>query len=223
MCHPERRKPGALRRNVHDVSGANDLLYRDDRNMTETIVSMHVPKIELPELYTAMNLTFATAITADAAELAALHAATSEDLTRRFGPGFWSSPPSERGILANMRLPKFSRTIIARTNRRIVGTLRLATKKPWAIDTAYFTPADKPLYLTGMAVVPALQHRGIGRLLLNQAQEIARAWPADAIRLEAFDASAGAGPFYAKCGYREVAHVIYKKDPLIYFEQILST
>jgi len=35
-----------------------------------------------------MNLTFATATTADAAELAALHAATSEDLTRRFGPGF---------------------------------------------------------------------------------------------------------------------------------------
>ena len=73
-----------------------------------------------------------------------------------------------------------------------------------------------------MAVHPELQRNGIGRLLLNEAEEIARAWPADAVRLDAFDATAGAGPFYAKCGYREVARVVYKKDPLIYFEQILS-
>jgi GNAT superfamily N-acetyltransferase len=169
-----------------------------------------------------MKLVFATAINTDAPELAALHSAVADDLTRRFGHGFWSSPPSEQGILANMRLPKFSRTVIARSNRRIVGTLRLATKKPWAIDTAYFTAADKPLYLTGMAVHPDLQRNGVGRLLLKKAEAIASAWPADAIRLDAFDAAAGAGPFYAKCGYREVAHVIYKKDPLIYFELILS-
>jgi GNAT superfamily N-acetyltransferase len=177
----------------------------------------------LESLFTAMNLAFATATTADAPELAALHAAASQDLTRRFGPGFWSSPPSERGILANMRLPKYSRILIARSNRRIVGTLRLATKKPWAIDTTYFTPADKPLYLTGMAVLPAHQRNGMGRLLLKEAESIAHSWPADAIRLDAFDATAGAGAFYVKCGYREVARVIYKKDPLIYFEQILSS
>ena len=171
---------------------------------------------------TEMKLTFATAATADAPALAALHAGASEDLDQRFGHGFWSSPPSERAILANMRLPKFSRTVIARTNRRIIGTLRLATKKPWAIDTAYFTAAAKPLYLTGMAVHPTHQRKGIGRLLMKQAESIARAWPADAIRLDAFDAAAGAGPFYAKCGFREVAHVVYKEDPLIYFEKILS-
>ncbi len=168
-----------------------------------------------------MKLVFALATNSDAAELATLHSATSEDLTRRFGPGFWSSPPSERAILANMRKPKFSQTLIARSNRRIVGTLRLATKKPWAIDTVYFTPADKPLYLTGMAVLPTLQRKGVGRLLLKEAASSARAWPADAIRLDAFDAAAGAGPFYAKCGFREVARVIYKKDPLIYFELTL--
>jgi GNAT superfamily N-acetyltransferase len=168
-----------------------------------------------------MKLVFAIAANTDAAELAALHAAASEDLTRRFGHGFWSSPPSERGILANMRLPKFSRTLIARSKGRIVATLRLATKKPWAIDTSYFTPTDKPLYLTGMAVHPSLQRKGIGRLLMKQAESIVRTWPADAIRLDAFDAAAGAGSFYAKCGYREVAHVTYKKDPLIYFELML--
>jgi hypothetical protein len=46
--------------------------------------------------------------------------------------------------------------------------------------------------------------------------------PADAIRLDAYDAQAGAGPFYTKCGYRELAHVVYKNNPLIYFERILT-
>jgi predicted N-acetyltransferase YhbS len=179
-----------------------------------------------------MNLSFAAATPSDAPEIAALHRAVAENFTLRFGQGSWSSSATERGILANMRLPKFSRTIVARRDGRIVGSLRLHTKKPWAIDTAYFTPATHPLYLTGMAVHPTLQRQGVGRLLLEEAEATAvypasRSWdlgkPADAIRLDAFDSPIGAGPFYAKCGYRELAHVAYKNNPLIYFEQILPT
>jgi len=172
-------------------------------------------------LDTTMKLAFADATESDAAVLAALHSAVAQDLTQRFGQGFWSSAPTERGVLANMRMPKFSRILITRTNRRILGTLRLATKKPWAIDTAHFTAARRPLYLTGMAVHPDFQRKGIGRLLLKEAEAVARAWPADAIRLDAFDAEAGAGPFYEKCGFREVARVVYKQDPLLYFELVL--
>jgi GNAT superfamily N-acetyltransferase len=72
-----------------------------------------------------------------------------------------------------------------------------------------------------MAVHPDLQGRGVGRLLLKEAENVARAWPADAIRLDAFDAEAGAGAFYAKCGFREVARVTYKRNPLVYFEMVL--
>ena len=169
-----------------------------------------------------MKLVFTIAAESDAPALAALHFAASEDLTRRFGQGFWSSSPSERGLLVNLRRPKFSRTLIAHSGSRIAGTLRLATKKPWAIDIARFTPAVRPLYLTGMAVHPDLQRLGVGRLLMKEAEANARAWPADAIRLDAFDNVAGAGPFYAKCGYREVAHAIYKEDPLVYFELVLT-
>jgi GNAT superfamily N-acetyltransferase len=169
-----------------------------------------------------MKLAFATAANPDAAALAALHSAVAEDLTRRFGRGLWSSAPSERAVLNDLRKPKFSRIVIARSGGdRIVGTLHLATKKPWAIDTAYFTKVTRPLYLTGMAVHPEFQRQGIGRLLLKEAEAAARAWTADAIRLDAFAAEAGAGPFYAKCGFREVARVTYKQDPLIYFEMIL--
>jgi GNAT superfamily N-acetyltransferase len=166
-----------------------------------------------------MKLTFTLATSEDAPALAALHAAAAADLTRRYGPGFWSTPPTERGVLANMR---HSRVVIARKGRSIVGTLRLANKKPWAIDVNYFTPAKKAIYLTGMAVLPRLQRQGIGRLLLQEAIAQARAWPADSIRLDAFDADAGAGGFYARCGFRETARVVYKNDPLIYFELVLS-
>lgn len=169
-----------------------------------------------------MKLVFATATDSDAAALASLHSAVPEDLTRRFGYGFWSSAQTEAGVLRALRKPKFSRVLIARLSNHIVGTLCLATKKPWAIDTAYFTPATRPLYLTGMAVHPDVQRKGIGRLLMKEAEAVASAWPADAIRLDAYDANAGAGGFYAKCGYREVGRVTYRRVPLIYFELALT-
>jgi hypothetical protein len=64
-------------------------------------------------------------------------AQSPKDLTRGFGQGAWSSAQSERGVLAGLRRPQFSRTVIARSNRRIAGTLRLARKQPWAIDIGY--------------------------------------------------------------------------------------
>jgi GNAT superfamily N-acetyltransferase len=66
-----------------------------------------------------------------------------------------------------------------------------------------------------------MQRQGIGRLLVAEAVKQARAWAANAIRLDAFDADAGAGAFYAKCGFREVGRVTYRKAPLIYFELVL--
>ena len=169
-----------------------------------------------------MELTFALATDLDAAALAALHASVAETLTRRFGRGRWSSGQTERSVMNDLRNPKFLRILTAHLEGQIVGTLRLATKKPWAIDTAYFTVVQRPLYLTGMAVHPDQQGKGFGRRLLQEAEAMARDWPADAIRLDAFNAKAGAGLFYAKSGFREVARVTYKQDPLIYFELLLS-
>ncbi len=165
-----------------------------------------------------MRLTFSIADEADATELAALHTAASADLTRRYGSGVWSTVATEKGVLFGLRN---SRVVVARKGRNIVGTMRLQTKKPWAIDTTYFTPVAKAIYLTSMAVLPAMQRKGIGGLLLNEADQQVRNWPADAIRLDAFDADAGAGVFYSKCGFREMGRVTYRKAPLIYFERVM--
>ena len=78
----------------------------------------------------------------------------------------------------------------------MLGTLRLATKKPWAIDVSYFTPANRVLYLHDLAVEPELQSQGVGTRLILAAQMHARQFGALAIRLDAYDDDAGAAPFY---------------------------
>ena len=155
---------------------------------------------------------------ADAANLAALHDAVADDLTARFGKGRWSFQSSERGVLYDL---KIGRVWVQTDGSGIAGTFKLGTRKPWAIETSYFTPVTRPLYLQSMAVRPELQRRGAGRALLDHACEVARAWPADALRLDAYDADAGAGEFYAKCGFTEVGRATYRGTQLIYYELLL--
>lgn len=166
-----------------------------------------------------MQLSFTLAGPADAPEIAEIRAAAARDLTARYGDGPWSTAPSERGVLGDFR---HADVWVVRDASDIVATFRLATRKPWAIDTAYFTKSRRPLYLTNMAVLPELQRRGLGRLCLTHAEEVARSRPADVIRLDAYDAEAGAGPFYARCGFREVGRVVYRTTPLVYYERLLG-
>jgi len=107
---------------------------------------------------------------------------------------------------------------VARNRNRLIATLALSTKIPWAIDRKYFSASVRPLYLTTMAVSPADQRMGIGRLCIEEALRIAGEWPGDAIRLDAYDAAAGTGEFYRKCGFKEVGRATYRNVPLIYFE-----
>jgi GNAT superfamily N-acetyltransferase len=167
----------------------------------------------------AMHFNLEPATADDAVALAALHTAVADHLTGRHGRGPWSSQTSEKGVLFALRT---SQVFVARDGSGIIATLRLATKKPWAIDTSYFSAGRQPLYLLGMAVTPAKQNQGIGRRCLEAAKKIARTWPADAIRLDAYDAAAGAGDFYARCGFTEVGRASYRNTPLIYYELLLG-
>jgi GNAT superfamily N-acetyltransferase len=164
------------------------------------------------------NLSIRVAVATDAAKIAALRVAAANDLTERFGKGFWSSAVTEKGVLQAMKQGK---VLIATRAGTIVGTLALSTKKPWAIDASYFSKARTPVYLTSMAVDPKLQGKGVGREMLVAAAEVARGWPGHAIRLDAFDAQAGAGRFYEKCGYVERGRVVFRSVPLIYYEVML--
>ena len=166
-----------------------------------------------------IRLSFAIAGLDDSRAISALRNAAARALTVRYGRGHWSGETTERGVVFSM---KYAQVWIAQRGKSIVGTFRLATKKPWAIDRAYFAPSIRPLYLTDMAVTPTLQGRGVGRRCLVQAVEATRDWAGDAIRLDAYDAEAGAGEFYEKCGFMQVGRVSYRGTPLVYYEQVLT-
>jgi GNAT superfamily N-acetyltransferase len=158
------------------------------------------------------------AVDSDVSDIAALRSAVADTLTKRFGAGKWSGVATERGVRFDMRN---SKVFVARNKGRLVASMRLTKKKPWAIDRRYFSKSRRPLYLVSMAVAPALQRQGIGQQCMEHIKEICRKWPADAVRLDAYDAPAGAGMFYAKSGFRNVGQAQYRGCPLLYFEWLI--
>jgi GNAT superfamily N-acetyltransferase len=167
-----------------------------------------------------VDLTFSDATDADGAAMALLRTGAASVLAARFGPGPWS-PPSYTVALRLAAVPGRSCVRLGRRDGTVVSGLRLQTKKPWAIDVTWFSPAARPLYLTDMVVDPEYQRMGFGRAALADAVRTAMAWPADAIRLDAWDADAGAGPFYGCCGYTERGRGVYRGTPLIFYEKVL--
>ena len=169
-----------------------------------------------------MQLSIREAVAAEAEKIAAVRMAAANDLTLRYGMGLWSSNTTASSVMLAM---KHGRVIIALRDGAIAGTLTLSKRKPWAIDKSYFTRVKTPIYLTNMAVHPGVQSQGVGRALLADADVRARTWPGgvgQAIRLDAFDADAGAGSFYAKCGYANRGHIVFRNAPLIYFERLIA-
>jgi|ERR1019366_610633 GNAT superfamily N-acetyltransferase len=150
-----------------------------------------------------------------AVAIAALWQAASQHLTAAYGQGPWSGERTEKAVLFDMRNAK---VYVLQRRKKIIATLTLGTKKPWAIDRKYFSKCNRPIYLTSMAVAPDWQRQGIGRRCVEEAAKLVKKWPGDALCLDAYDAVAGAGEFYRKCGFLEVGRASYRNVPLIYFE-----
>lgn len=164
----------------------------------------------------SMRLRLQLATAEQAPEISKLRLAVAARLTLEFGRGPWSRSSTVNGVLYDLR----HSVLYAVTRRnRVIATLALCIRKPWASDHRFFTACRRPLYLVSMAVAPDCQGQGIGRRCLAEAERIAAAWPADALRLDAYDAPAGAGEFYRRCGFSEVGRSIYRRVPLIYFEK----
>jgi GNAT superfamily N-acetyltransferase len=166
-----------------------------------------------------MRVKLREAADGDVPGISALCTEAAETLTRRFGAGHWSGIATEKGVRFGMRT---SKVFMAHHRRKLVATLRLSTKKPWAIDRSHFSASKRPLYLLSMAVAPDLQRRGVGRPCIEQVKEVCRLWLADAVRLDSYNAPAGAGRFYAKCGFRNVGGVNFRGCPLSYFEWVVQ-
>ncbi len=166
----------------------------------------------------APNTSISLAKTSDARALAALRMAVADDMTRQFGKGDWSAGPSTVAVVRQVRA---SHVLLARQGESIVGTVRLTAARPWAIDASCFTPVSSALYVLGLAVAPDCRGFGIGRQLMEAAKDAARAWPAQALWLDAYDNAAGAGSFDMKCGFRQVGRTKFREMPLVYYEWVV--
>jgi predicted N-acetyltransferase YhbS len=154
----------------------------------------------------------------DARALTALRTAVARGMTEKFGEGHWSASPTKADVVRQIRA---SRVLVARADAGIVGTVRLITARPWAIDSSCFTLVTKPLYVLGLAVSPEHRDKGVGRHLMDAAKDTARSLHAEALWLDAYEHSAGAGPFYMKCGFRKVGSTKYREMPLSYYEWLV--
>lgn len=164
-------------------------------------------------------ITVERATAADAAGVATVRLAAARELTRRYGIGTWSfALDSEDSVRADLAAAVL---LIAREEGVVFGTLKLATKNPYLVDIPGFTPVERPVYLTAMNVLPRGQRQGIGRRLLDAARTTARELRGEAIRLDSYDAPAGADGFYRRCGFRETVRFNYNGTPLIFFELLL--
>lgn len=165
-----------------------------------------------------MALALQVARSRDAGAVAELLSEAADTLTVQYGTGHWSRHSTDRGVKWLMRMGK---VYVVYDGARTIATFTLTSRKPWAIDTEYFTAVPKAMYMLSMAVAPDRQGRGIGRACVEEAVTLCRNWPANALRLDAYDAKAGAGSFYEKCGFREVGRVTYRTVPLTYFERLV--
>src|SRR5215469_5559479 len=118
-----------------------------------------------------MRITLQPATAGDAADLTRMRVAVNEKLRADFGDGYWAGKPTERAALYDIRN---CQVFVARHRGRIVASLALQWKKPWAIDRSFLTPGRKSLYLTRMAVAVEHQRTGVGRQALDEALRIAR-------------------------------------------------
>jgi GNAT superfamily N-acetyltransferase len=155
---------------------------------------------------------------ADAAGLLALRTAVAEDMGRRYGAGAWSDAPGKSDVIRQLRA---SRVLVARANDELVGTVRLAVARPWAIESSCFTTVASAFYVLGLAVSPLARGQGVGTELMEAAQGVARSAGVEALWLDAYDNEAGAGAFYVKCGFTRVGRTTLGKDPLIYYERLI--
>jgi GNAT superfamily N-acetyltransferase len=164
-----------------------------------------------------LKLSFRFAEEADILALLDLQLAVDAEQARRFGSDRWRTTINEKSVARGL---KTSRILLACEPGRIVAAMRIDTKKPWAVDLEHFTPVGKAVYLHDVNVAPEVQRSGIGRELLDRVERAVREWSVDAIRVDTYDGSAGAGQFYARCGFNEVGRAVYRRVPLVYFELV---
>ncbi len=167
-----------------------------------------------------MNVAIRAADGADAETIHAIRSSAADALTAEFGSGHWSHVES----LATLRRHAVDRDLFLAMNEgEAIGTFELQSKKPGFYSKHWFADPDAPAcYLFNMAIVKTSQRHGLGRAIMAEMEALAATDGKRALRLDAYDAPAGAGVFYGKCGYDFVHEGSFNRVALRYYEKLLG-
>ena len=155
----------------------------------------------------------------DARHVREIRLRAAEHLTGRYGVGHWSGVSTLRTLKKHALESSIFAVESAGT---MVGTFTLSEKKIGFYRKSWFAnPEDAAIYLTDMAIDPAEQRKGTGRWCMVQIESIAQSRGILEVRFDAYDAPAGAGAFYRKCGYTRVHWGSIGSTALEYYEKSL--
>lgn len=167
-----------------------------------------------------MKITIRAAKHDDAETIHAIRTSAAEALTDAFGTGHWSHVAT----LRTLERHTVDRDLFVVENAgTAIATFELTSKKPGFYSKTWFAdPAAPAIYLFNMAVDKTSQRNGFGRKIMAEMEATAAADGKYALRLDAYDAPAGAGTFYEKCGYSLVHSGSFNRVALCYYEKILA-
>jgi GNAT superfamily N-acetyltransferase len=149
----------------------------------------------------------------------AIRAAAAADLTSRFGSGHWSLVVSVASVRERA---KAGGVYLIEVAAAPVATFFLSDRKIGFYNAEWFAdPAAEAGYLRDLAVHPDRQRQGIGRYALAETEALCRAAGLRAVRFDAYQGEAGAGPFYVKCGCTLRHSGEFRGVELDYFEKVL--
>ncbi|MCY6959140.1 GNAT family N-acetyltransferase [Clostridium brassicae] len=113
---------------------------------------------------------------------------------------------------------------VIKDNNSYLGTITLNEEQaPEYCNVDWLTSNKKTLVIHRLAVSPNYQGKGIGRKLIDFAEQLGHKKNYDSIRLDAFSKNLNSVNFYEKCGYIKTGEVYfgYQTSPFPCFEKIL--
>lgn len=127
-------------------------------------------------------------------------AAANETLAKRWGP---ACPSRTRTLDTYNRHCLTERVTFALQDGAPIGTFMLKLETPrFAGSTRWRDFFSPHVYLVQMAVLPAMQGRGVGKAMLAHAESEAHALNRPIIRLDAYTGPCGASRFYLRHGFQ---------------------
>ena len=156
----------------------------------------------------------------DAMDAFNIRRSAADLLTSVHGEGHWSTVTSVKTIRKHAEA---GLVYLFFEGDSPIGTFHLVDRKIGFYKKEWFEIPDQPaFYLMHMALHPDRQRKGLGREMMIEIEAIAVNKSIHSIRFDAYNADAGAGKFYEKCGYQLVHKGSFNSVALLYFEKVLE-